>query len=247
MVCADGTDPNDPCDFVIASITETQTGAYLAADCDGDGVTNGQEIADGTNPEDPCDFIAGSVTETQTGDYLISDCDGDGVTNGTEIADGTDPTDPCDFTEASVTLDQTGDWSDADCDGDQISNGQEVIDGTDPYDPCSNRGGTPPAGVTCDLIINNDLVGPQVDEGFFRIINIEAFPDNTVRIYNRWGILVFETEGYDNGGNSFRGISNGRATIQQNEALPPGVYFYVVRYVDNGVAKVKDGYLYVTR
>jgi len=244
---ADGTDPNDPCDFVIASITETQTGAYLAADCDGDGVTNGQEIADGTNPEDPCDFIAGSVTETQTGDYLISDCDGDGVTNGTEIADGTDPTDPCDFTEASVTLDQTGDWSDADCDGDQISNGQEVIDGTDPYDPCSNRGGTPPAGVTCDLIINNDLVGPQVDEGFFRIINIEAFPDNTVRIYNRWGILVFETEGYDNGGNSFRGISNGRATIQQNEALPPGVYFYVVRYVDNGVAKVKDGYLYVTR
>jgi len=243
----DGTDPNDPCDFVIASITETQSGDYLTADCDGDGVNNETEIADGTNPEDPCDFVEANVTLEPSGDYLISDCDGDGVTNGTELTDGTDPADPCDFIETSVTLEQSGDYLVADCDGDQISNGQEIIDGTDPFDPCSSRGGTPPAGVPCDIIINNDLVGPQVDEGFFRIINIESYENNTVRIYNRWGILVFETSGYDNGTNVFRGISNGRATIQENEGLPAGVYFYIIEYENNGIIQVKDGYLYVTR
>jgi len=244
---ADNTDPNDPCDFVIASITETQGGDYLVADCDGDGVTNETEIADGTNPEDPCDFIPASATLEPSGDYLISDCDGDGVTNGAELTDVTDPTDPCNFTETSVTLDRTGEYLLTDCDGDQISNGQEITDGTNPADPCSNRGGTPPAGVPCDVIINNDLVGPQVDEGFFRVTNIESYPDNTMRIYNRWGILVYETRGYDNGANSFRGISNGRATIKQNEALPAGVYFYILEYTNNGQGQTKDGYLYVNR
>ncbi len=243
----DGTDPNDPCDFVIASITETQSGDYLIADCDGDGVTNEQEVIDGTNPEDPCDFLAASATLTPSGDYLISDCDGDGVTNGTEISDGTDPSDPCDFIEASITLDQTGNWLTVDCDGDTIPNGREITDGTDPYDPCSSRGGTPPAGSICDIIIDNELVGPQVDEGFFRIGNIEAFPNNTVRVYNRWGILVYETTGYDSGNNNFRGFSEGRATVQEEEALPVGVYFYVIDYVNNGEAKSRAGYLYVNR
>lgn len=248
----DGTDPNNPCDFVMASITVTPTGDYLVADCDGDGVTNEDEIADGTNPEDPCDFIATSATLDPSGDYLISDCDGDGVTNGTELSDGTDPADPCDFNQANVTLEQTGDWLTADCDGDTIPNGQEITDATDPNDPCSSVGGTPPAGVICDpiidgLLIDNELVGPDIDEGFFRIGNIETYPNNTVRIYNRWGILVYETTGYDNANNNFRGISEGRATIQEEKELPVGVYFYVIDYLDNNVGKTRTGYIYVNR
>ncbi|WP_155959412.1 gliding motility-associated C-terminal domain-containing protein, partial [Flavobacterium succinicans] len=27
---------------------------------------------------------------------------------------------------------------------------------------------------------------------------MENYPENTVEIYNRWGVLVFEVEGYDN-------------------------------------------------
>jgi hypothetical protein len=26
-----------------------------------------------------------------------------------------------------------------------------------------------------------------------------CYPENTVEIYNRWGVLVFETTGYNNG------------------------------------------------
>ncbi len=243
----DGTDPNNPCDYIIASATVTVSGDYLIADCDGDGVINDQEIIDGTNPEDPCDYQTSSITLSQTGDYLISDCDGDGVTNGDELSDNTDPRDPCDFDVLNVTLDKTGDYLDADCDGDLVTNGQELNDGTNPEDPCSHIGGTIPSGVACDIIFENDLVQPNLNDGVFRITNIESFPENTVRIYNRWGVLVFETRGYDNGNNGFRGISNGRATITKEEALPVGVYFYVVDYTVNGEGRSKQGYLYVNR
>ncbi len=244
---ADGTDPNNPCDFEIASITVVQGGDWLLADCDGDGVTNEQEVADGTNPEDPCDFDGANITVAQSGDYLISDCDGDGVTNGTEITDGTDPENPCDFIEESITLDQTGDWLLADCDGDTIDNGTELDDTTDPFNTCSSLNGVPMAGAICDVEVETDLVGPGLNEGIFRINNIEEFPNNTVRIYNRWGILVYETQGYDNANNAFRGISNGRATIQENNELPVGVYFYVIEYLNDGNSVVLNGYLYVNR
>ena len=247
---ADGTNPEDPCDFVTTNVTLTQSGDYLISDCDGDGVTNETEIQDGTNPEDPCDFVAANVTLAQSGDYMIADCDGDGVTNGTEINDGTDPANPCDFLTTSVTLAPGGAWLTEDCDMDTIPNGQEQTDGTDPFDPCSSVNGVPPVSANCvadDIEIETDLVGPDINNGVFQINNIEDFPNNTVRIYNRWGILVFETQGYDNLGNAFRGISEGRVTINQDEELPVGVYFYIIEYSRDGDSQVKDGYLYVNR
>ena len=37
----------------------TTTTTWNDLDCDGDGVTNGDEIADGTDPQDPCDYCNG--------------------------------------------------------------------------------------------------------------------------------------------------------------------------------------------
>lgn len=48
----DGTDPNDNCDYDIASATVAPSGAWEATDCDGDGVTNAQELIDGTDTQD---------------------------------------------------------------------------------------------------------------------------------------------------------------------------------------------------
>ena len=69
---AAGTDPADPCDFDVAGITVAQTGAYLAADCDGDGVSNGDELANGTDPADPCDFDVSLITLPQMGCLLYT-------------------------------------------------------------------------------------------------------------------------------------------------------------------------------
>ena len=122
---------------------------------------------------------------------------------------------------------------------------------------CNTQNGTPvcsTATVTIaianvnDITIESDLVSPNVNNGIFRITNIEAFPNNTVRIYNRWGVLVFETRTYDNAENAFRGISNGRATISQNSQLPVGIYFYIINYVNQAEEAITvDGYLYVNR
>ena len=133
----DGTDPNDPCDFVLASQTLPTSAAWNLADCDGDGVTNYDEICDNTDPLDPCDFDPNHITVEQCADYVISDCDGDGVTNGDENTDGTDPFDPCDFILASQTVDPSYEWNNLDCDGDGVTNADEVNDQTDPLDPCS--------------------------------------------------------------------------------------------------------------
>ena len=190
-------------------------------DSDGDGINDGEEVLGNTNPSDDCDANGGTPLGT-------SDCDNDGLTNSEEASLGTDP-------------------KSSDSDGDTIIDGQEVIDETNPLDPCNAIGGTPPTGTMCDISIETDLISPQTNGGAFKITNIESFPNNTVQIYNRWGVLVFETQGYDNVRNAFRGISSGRATISQKDALPAGVYFYIINYANGQQARVKNGYLYINR
>ncbi len=124
------------CDTATVTIIIGTCLEFPINDCDGDGVTNGQEILNGTNPSDSCSFQLTSQTVTPSSQWLTSDCDGDGVTNGQEVLDGTDSLDSCDFEDASVTLTQSASWNNADCDGDGVTNGQEVVDGTDFDNPC---------------------------------------------------------------------------------------------------------------
>ncbi len=132
----DGTDPNDPCSFILESQNCEPSKAWKKMDCDGDGVTNQKEKEDGTDPLDPCDLILKHQNCSPSVEWKKLDCDGDGVTNEKEKKDKTDPFDPCDYKPKSVTLPQSGDYLEADCDGDGVSNGREKEDGTDPLDPC---------------------------------------------------------------------------------------------------------------
>jgi len=133
----DNTDPNDPCDYLIASVILPQTGPWLIADCDGDGVTNEDETTDGTDPFDPCEYLPSSITLTQSGIWLTVDCDGDAVINSDEVDDNTNPLDSCSFVLASQTLVPSMSWNNADCDGDGVTNSDEVDDNTNPLDFCS--------------------------------------------------------------------------------------------------------------
>ncbi|EDM43313.1 hypothetical protein SCB49_01122 [unidentified eubacterium SCB49] len=101
-----------------------------------------------------------------------------------------------------------------------------------------------------DVVVYNGVT-PNGDgnNDYFIIDNIENLANNSVEIYNRWGVKVFETTDYDSSDNVFRGFSEGRLTIQENEKLPSGTYFYVLNYdfTDaNGTERVKQaGYLYL--
>jgi uncharacterized repeat protein (TIGR01451 family) len=80
------------------------------------------------------------------------------------------------------------------------------------------------------------------------IRGLECYPENTVSIYNRWGVLVYEKEHYNNVDRPFEGISEGRKTIKQSEKLPEGTYFYILKYKDNNSnLNEKAGYLYINK
>ena len=84
-----------------------------------------------------------------------------------------------------------------------------------------------------------------------KIRGIQDYPDNNVKIYNRWGVLIWETDGY--GGlsgeeNVFTGESNARATINSGELLPTGTYFYILTINgENPGQSNYTGYLYINR
>ncbi|WP_448607699.1 T9SS type B sorting domain-containing protein [Paenimyroides ceti] len=65
------------------------------------------------------------------------------------------------------------------------------------------------------------------------IDNIQCYPNNSVRIYNRWGREIFKTTNYDSNGNVFRGYSensanfkNGKKTFNGNVLLHFGIRIY---------------------
>ena len=86
---------------------------------------------------------------------------------------------------------------------------------------------------------------------YFVIAGIQDYSQNNVKIYNRWGVLVWETDNYggSNGQeNVFTGESNARATIRANEELPTGTYFYILSFPSDNPGKASySGYLYINR
>ncbi|MEX0291463.1 MAG: gliding motility-associated C-terminal domain-containing protein [Flavobacteriaceae bacterium] len=77
---------------------------------------------------------------------------------------------------------------------------------------------------------------------------LENYPNNTIKIYNRWGVQVFMTRAYNSSGNVFDGTSNGRVTVDVDNKLPVGTYFYILDYEDSqGEMKTLSGYIYINR
>jgi gliding motility-associated-like protein len=220
-------------------------------DIDGDGVPNTQEILDGTNPNVPGakdtdgDGVPDYI-ETQQGTNPnipgAKDSDGDGVPDYIEQLQGTNPN------LSGDGLDTDGDglpdynegyvFSNPKLSSDEDNNG--ILD----YLQFNNH-----VSVDDDLeIFNSMTVNGDGLNDVFVIRGIDQYPNNTVTIYNRWGIEVYKEDGYGQDNKFFRGISEGRVTISQSAELPKGTYFYIVRYVNKeAVEKQRSGYLYITK
>lgn len=96
-----------------------------------------------------------------------------------------------------------------------------------------------------DIEIYN-AVSPNGDglNDFFRIDGLGRFPDNEVSVFNRWGVLVYNRKNYHlvQETDGFKGESEGRVTVKQDEKLPTGTYYYILK-IKGG--KDRAGYLYV--
>ena len=146
--------------------------------------------------------------------------------------------------------------------GTAVSNGDGTITytpnngfkGTDSfeYSLCNAAGcrtATISVRVTSELIIYNGVsIGGSDKNNHFHIEGIENYPNNTVRIYNRWGVKVFEMSGYNNTAKAFRGVSDARATLEASDNLPQGTYYYIIEYVDeHNKTQTETGWLYLKK
>jgi len=105
--------------------------------------------------------------------------------------------------------------------------------------------------VACDIKIYN-AVSPNNDgmNDIFYIEGIDCYPNNSVEIYNRWGVKIYTAVGYDNVNKVFSGYSNEHNSVSGNDLLPAGTYFYILKYEYDlyGTQKQnieKSGYLYI--
>jgi|GEM_PF-3878026 len=119
-------------------------------------------------------------------------------------------------------------------------------------DDCGNTTShTQTLAFNCPIKIYNAVSANDNGENdIFLLEGIDCFPNNQVEIFNRWGVKVFEANGYDNENQVFKGYSDGRLTVARNEKLPTGTYFYIVRYeiLEGNEPKTvqQSGYLYLS-
>jgi gliding motility-associated-like protein len=86
---------------------------------------------------------------------------------------------------------------------------------------------------------------------YFEITGLQPYPEAKLEVYSRWGVLLYEKEGY---GNTDRwgtadawwdGTSNKKWT-SGSEKLPTGTYFYIF-YYNNGESEPKTGSVFLNR
>jgi gliding motility-associated-like protein len=136
---------------------------------------------------------------------------------------------------------------DEDSDGDGLLDSEEFDYDNDGvgFDDCDGDG--IPNFLDPDLC---DLLVPAVftpngdgDNDYWEIMGIGAFPDNNVKVFNRWGEMVYFKEGYNN---EFNGRANTRTQMNGGDGLlPTGTYYYVVKVYETG--DTYTGYVYITK
>jgi len=161
-------------------------------------------------------------------DFHSLDSDGDGISDAIEA--GPNCSSPRDSDG-----DKTPDFRDRDSDGDGVA---DSVEGSG---DCDNDGipNFADADGNCDILtFVPDGFSPNGDgvNDAFVIPAIQDFPKGDLKVFNRWGGVVFESANYQN---NWDGTYNG-------EPLPNGTYFFVL---DLGINsdKPQKGYIYINR
>nr|WP_298794575.1 gliding motility-associated C-terminal domain-containing protein [uncultured Allomuricauda sp.] len=103
--------------------------------------------------------------------------------------------------------------------------------------------------VSIEDIAVNQMLTPNGDlkNDFLFIRGVNRIRSSTLRIFNRWGVAVYEGENYNNVNNVFDGRSRGRSTLSVDDYLPAGVYFYIFDYETDEGSFTDSEYIYISR
>ncbi|WP_291869469.1 gliding motility-associated C-terminal domain-containing protein [Maribacter sp.] len=95
------------------------------------------------------------------------------------------------------------------------------------------------------LTLDNFLITPNGDGNNDTLVipELEQSPNNTIRIFDRYGLKVYETANYTN---NFNGYSNqNNILFDKEKGLPIGVYFYIISMDD--IKMDFQGFMYLAR
>jgi gliding motility-associated-like protein len=112
-----------------------------------------------------------------------------------------------------------------------------------------------PSGLTSEatVTIENSFPPLMVSEGFspnndsnndtWYIQGIEYYPNNTVKVFDRWGFLVYQKQNYENASAPWDG--RGNAAQHSGKLLDQGTYYYILE--PGGELKTMNGYVVIVR
>jgi gliding motility-associated-like protein len=112
-----------------------------------------------------------------------------------------------------------------------------------------------PTGLTDEAVvtIENSFLPLAVSEGFspngnnnnetWYIQGIENYPNNIVKVYDRWGFLVYQKEHYENSTAPWDG--RGNAAQHSGKLLDQGTYYYILE--PGSELKTMTGYVVIVR
>ncbi|WDF65168.1 Ig-like domain-containing protein [Flavobacterium sp. KACC 22763] len=93
----------------------------------------------------------------------------------------------------------------------------------------------------CLTVYNEFTPNNDGKNDLFRIDCIESYPNNELKVFNRYGALVYSKAHYEN---DWNGTANVSGVINRGDMLPTGTYFYVITIGDG---TVKKGWLSIMR
>jgi gliding motility-associated-like protein/uncharacterized repeat protein (TIGR01451 family) len=93
----------------------------------------------------------------------------------------------------------------------------------------------------CLTVYNEFTPNNDGANDLFRIDCIESYPNNELKVFNRYGALVYSKQHYEN---DWDGTANVSGVVNRGDMLPTGTYFYVITIGDG---TVKKGWLSIMR
>uniref|UniRef100_UPI000E4AB1E4 DUF7507 domain-containing protein n=1 Tax=Aureibaculum luteum TaxID=1548456 RepID=UPI000E4AB1E4 len=188
-------------------------------DTDGDGLDDGYEGSN-LNDIDPNDEINDPSNNLPNFDYDPTV----GATN-----DDVDYRDTDDDNDGTPTYEEddneNGIWYDDDCDFDGKPNYLDVT--------------------SCTIIPEAFSPNGDGDNDYFIVPLLSRYPNFRIEIFDRWGAKVYD---YSNKGKTpvewWDGYSDGKITIQKDQKVPVGTYYYII-YFNKDDRKPVTGWVYI--
>jgi gliding motility-associated-like protein len=188
--------------------------------------------ADGTYTYTPANGYEGSDT------VIVQICD-----DGTPL--------PALCRNDTIFITVNGCDSPVDSDGDGLTDCEEITGADDPGTPAHHSGTSDPND-KCDpfpcTVSIPEAFTPDGDghNDVFMIKGAEAYPDNELIIYNRWGNVVYQVISYKN---DWGGTCKTNMAVLGGTDLPTGTYYYIFDLKDRSLSDkgVFKGFIYLKR